>query len=267
MQYNLGPSLEDPLIRWRRKSRHAWQDLRRAYWIHSKLFSFYRQQTLSLIVTGLLVATLHPASVAQAADAAGAASAHRDAGLADFTFDSIEEVSGDTALASGFIEKPLVVATDMGKPERELVAAQQAAQAKAKQAAARKAAAKKTTAILARSTPDTEVHVVQTAETGNSYPWGYCTWYAKQLRPDLPNHLGDAKYWLTNAARAGFATGTTPAVGAVVVTSESRYGHVGYVAAVDGDTIVVQDMNVIGFGKVSKRWMKITSPVIRGYIY
>jgi len=61
--------------------------------------------------------------------------------------------------------------------------------------------------------------------------------------------------------------GTTPQVGAIVATTESAWGHVGYVEAIEGDEIIVSDMNVIGWNKVSKRRMKVSSGVIRGYIY
>ncbi len=259
MQYNLGPSLEDPLIRWRRRFRRTRQSVRRSLWIHGKLFSFYQQQLMALVLAGLLVGTLHPVSVAQAADAAGAASSSRDAGLADFDFMSIEEVPADASAAAGFMPKPLVVTTDMGRPEREQLEAQ------AKQQALKK---KKKAATVVRASVTTQASGEPiVAVAGNTYPYGYCTWWAKNRRPDLPNHLGNAKLWLMNAARLGFRTGKTPAVGAIVVTSESARGHVGYVEAVEGDTIIVSDMNVIGLGKVSKRHMNSNSSVIRGYIY
>src|SRR5690606_39734143 len=51
--------------------------------------------------------------------------------------------------------------------------------------------------------------------SGNTYYYGYCTWYAKSKRPDLPNNLGNANTWVARAAAQGFATGSTPRAGAI----------------------------------------------------
>lgn len=90
--------------------------------------------------------------------------------------------------------------------------------------------------------------VYATDASGNTYFKGYCTWYAKQRRPDLPNQLGNGGQWVANAAARGIATGSTPKVGAIAETT----GHVGYVEAVNGDgTITISDMNGrAGFGNV-----------------
>lgn len=90
--------------------------------------------------------------------------------------------------------------------------------------------------------------VYATDSAGNTYFKGYCTWYAKQRRPDLPNMLGNGGQWVANAAARGLATGSTPKVGAIAETS----GHVGYVEAVNADgTITISDMNGrAGFGNV-----------------
>jgi surface antigen len=86
---------------------------------------------------------------------------------------------------------------------------------------------------------------------GNTYYNGYCTWYAKNRRPDLPNMLGNGGQWVANAAARGYATGSTPRAGAVAETS----GHVAYVEAVNGDgTITISEMNGPGgFGVVDTR--------------
>lgn len=265
MQYdlNLGPSLDDPLIRWRRDLGQFGTDTRRALWIGTKLVSFYKQRLSSVVAAGLLVAMLNPVSVVEAAHAAGPTSIDLDEGLADFTFESIEAIATDEVPLVGFLEKPLVVATDMGKPEKALLEEQ--ARLKAKK--------KRTVVRTTTSTVSTKPVVSQASltgeqiTTGNSYPYGYCTWWVKNKRPDLPNRLGNANRWLSNAARAGFTISKVPRAGAVVATSEGRIGHVGYVEAVEGDEIIVSDMNVIGWGKLSKRRMKAASAVIQGYIY
>lgn len=86
---------------------------------------------------------------------------------------------------------------------------------------------------------------------GNTYYQGYCTWYAKERRPDLPNMLGNGGQWTANAAARGYATGTTPQAGAIA----EQPGHVMYVESVNGDgTMVISEMNgSAGFGNISTR--------------
>lgn len=120
----------------------------------------------------------------------------------------------------------------------------------AQQAAAPIAAAATTASYPVYSqtyTPGSQA-VYATDSNGNTYFKGYCTWYAKSRRPDLPNQLGNGGQWVANAAARGIATGSTPKVGAIAETS----GHVGYVEAVNADgTITISDMNGrAGFGNV-----------------
>lgn len=90
---------------------------------------------------------------------------------------------------------------------------------------------------------------------GNTYAAGNCTWYAKSQRPDLPNRLGNADRWLYGARAAGFATGTTPQIGAVAVTR--AYSHVSIVIAFTETTTTVKEMNYKGYGIISTR----TAPI------
>lgn len=84
------------------------------------------------------------------------------------------------------------------------------------------------------------------ASNGNTYSYGYCTWHVKNLRPDLPNNLGNADTWYYRAQAQGLPTGTTPQVGAAAQTRGSM--HVAYVTAVNGDgTVTVSEMNVVGW--------------------
>jgi surface antigen len=87
--------------------------------------------------------------------------------------------------------------------------------------------------------------------SGNTYYNGYCTWYAKNRRPDLPNMLGNGGQWTANAAARGYATGSAPRAGAI---AESP-GHVAYVESVNPNgTMVISEMNgPAGFGKVDSR--------------
>lgn len=93
--------------------------------------------------------------------------------------------------------------------------------------------------------------VYATDSAGNTYFKGYCTWYAKDRRPDLPNRLGNGGQWVANAAAQGYATGSAPRVGAIAETT----GHVAYVEAVNADgTITISDMNgAAGFGNIGSR--------------
>lgn len=85
---------------------------------------------------------------------------------------------------------------------------------------------------------------------GNTYSPGYCTWYAKNMRPDMPNNLGNANTWVSRAAAQGMATGSAPRPGAI-----GQQGmHVVYVQSVNGDgTVTISEMNYKGLYVVSSR--------------
>ncbi|MBM2821124.1 MAG: amidase [Candidatus Berkelbacteria bacterium] len=102
---------------------------------------------------------------------------------------------------------------------------------------------------------------------GNSFPYGYCTYYVAIKRPIF--WRGNAITWLSGARSAGFATGDTPQAGAIMVTSEGgAAGHVAMVDAVNGDgTITVSEMNYSGFGVISSRTISASYGAIKGYIY
>jgi len=100
---------------------------------------------------------------------------------------------------------------------------------------------------------------------GHSYPYGYCTWYVSQKRY-IP-WSGNAGTWLYHAKAAGYATGHTPKPGAIMVTSESWWGHVALVESVSGSTFTVSEMNYEGFGKKDIRTVDASSRVIKGFIY
>lgn len=100
---------------------------------------------------------------------------------------------------------------------------------------------------------------------GHSFPYGYCTWYvaSKKYVP----WGGNAGTWLYHAKAYGAKTGKTPKKGAILVTSESWYGHVAVVEKVKGSSITISEMNYKGFGVVSSRTLSVKSGVIKGYIY
>lgn len=100
---------------------------------------------------------------------------------------------------------------------------------------------------------------------GNTYGYGYCTWFVKNKRPDLPNNLGNANTWYSRAAGMGYAVGSTPRAGAVGTTTRGDLGHVVYVERVNGDgTILISEMNYQGWNVASSRTANASEFV---YIY
>ena len=103
------------------------------------------------------------------------------------------------------------------------------------------------------------------AGTGHAFPYGYCTWYVAQRR--YVPWGGNAGTWLYNAKAQGYATGRTPRPGAIMVSSESWWGHVAIVEKVAGNIITISEMNYKGWAKRSTRVLDATSRVIKGFIY
>lgn len=90
---------------------------------------------------------------------------------------------------------------------------------------------------------------------GNTYDYGYCTWYVKNRRGNsLPNNLGNANTWYSRAAAQGMAVGSVPRPGAVGTTTRGALGHVVYVESVNGDgSINISEMNAPTFGVTTYR--------------
>lgn len=90
------------------------------------------------------------------------------------------------------------------------------------------------------------------------YPYGQCTYYVATQR--AVGQWNNASSWLRQAQADGWATGSTPVVGAIAWESN----HVSLVVAVNGDSVTVREMNYKGFGVVSTR----TAPATQfKYIY
>lgn len=92
-------------------------------------------------------------------------------------------------------------------------------------------------------------------DAGNTYDYGYCTWYVKNRRgASLPNSLGNANTWYSRAWDLGMAVGSTPRAGAVGTTTRGALGHVVYVESVNGDgSINISEMNAPTWGAVTYR--------------
>ncbi len=80
---------------------------------------------------------------------------------------------------------------------------------------------------------------------GNSYMAGQCTWHVKNLKPELPNMLGNADTWFYNARAQGWPTGYEARAGAAAQTKVGM--HVTYVLEVYGnETMLISEMNYAG---------------------
>lgn len=78
----------------------------------------------------------------------------------------------------------------------------------------------------------------------SSYPIGQCTWGVKVVAPWAGSFWGNADQWPASAAAAGFKTGTTPKVGAIISWSGC---HVAYVTDVREDGMIqVVEANYAG---------------------
>jgi LysM repeat protein len=101
--------------------------------------------------------------------------------------------------------------------------------------------------------------------SGHAFPYGYCTWYVAQRR-NIP-WSGNAGTWLYHAKSMGYATSRTPSAGAIMVSSESWWGHVAIVEKVNSDgTFTVSEMNYRGWAKKSSRVIDSHSRAIKGFI-
>lgn len=105
-------------------------------------------------------------------------------------------------------------------------------------------------------------NVARGSSAGNTYSYGWCTWYAKSMRPDLPNNLGDAGGWVAKARAQGMTTSNVPRVGAIA----EQAGHVAYVQAVNGNMVTVSEM---GWNYTQGVYNTRTVPAstFSGYIY
>lgn len=147
----------------------------------------------------------------------------------------------------GYLAKPLIAETQVTQEERSTV---------------RTIGASRARQSLVNQTPQT----AENLSGSRSFPYGYCTYYVSQRR-NIP-WSGNAISWLAGANVYGFATGSTPQTGAIVVTSEGGWtGHVGMVDAVNGDQITISEMNYNGWGVVSQRTISSSYGPIMGYIY
>lgn len=96
------------------------------------------------------------------------------------------------------------------------------------------------------------------AYAGNGYDFGFCTWYVKTRRSDIPSNWSDAYLWLSNAITSGYQwSPSIPKVGAIAW--ESAGDHVAYVEAVyKNGTVKISEMNYVGWDIKSFRTVPST---------
>ena len=95
----------------------------------------------------------------------------------------------------------------------------------------------------------------------NPFPYGQCTWYSIQMRPDLVGSVwGNAWQWAGQARYNGESTGYYPQRGAIVVfqpwtQGSGYYGHVAYVTSVgQNGWFQMAEMNMPYWGRITYRW-------------
>ncbi len=107
--------------------------------------------------------------------------------------------------------------------------------------------------------------------TANTYPFGQCTWGAKEAATWVGNNWGNANDWAATAAFLGYEVGATPKVGAVMVWSDGGYGHVAVVTDVsETGEIQVVESNYNGYMSVAnyRRWFNpVSEGSVISYIY
>ena len=106
----------------------------------------------------------------------------------------------------------------------------------------------------------------------NTYPAGQCTWAVKALAPWIPNWLGNANGWATNAKSKGFQVGRMAKVGSIIVwpNDGGGYGHVAYVTHVESNTrIQVKEANYAGRQYISnfRGWFNPLDSFWGGNVY
>ena len=126
------------------------------------------------------------------------------------------------------------------------------------------AEASSTASVQAKATPTYNTNA-------STYPIGECTWGVKTLAPWAGDYWGNGAQWATSAAAAGFRTGSTPQVGAIVCWNDGGYGHVAVVTAVESTTrIQVSESNYAGNRSIGnyRGWFNPASyPGYVSYIY
>ena len=88
----------------------------------------------------------------------------------------------------------------------------------------------------------------------NRFAFGNCTYLVAGIL-NVPWGHGNANRWDNNARAMGYVVDNTPAIGAIAQTDRGRWGHVALVLSLDGDNVLIREMNYRGYNKDSQRWV------------
>ena len=100
----------------------------------------------------------------------------------------------------------------------------------------------------------------------NPFVWGTDTWFVASRRP-VPS-IGNPDRWYDQARRLAYPVGQVPRVGAIYVSREGVFGHVGIVTAVRPfSSYRVCEMDFAGYGVVDCREIIPGSVPLIGFIY
>lgn len=99
----------------------------------------------------------------------------------------------------------------------------------------------------------------------NKFARGQCTDYVAQHTNVY--WRGNANMWATNAKKAGATVNRTPAVGAIIQTNESRWGHVGYIEKVDGNKVTFSEWNYSGPYIKTTRTLDMSDSKVKAIIH
>lgn len=116
-------------------------------------------------------------------------------------------------------------------------------------------------------------------DSGNTYPWGQCTWYAYERRTELGlpvgSYFGNGGSWASSASTMGYWVDSTPRhVGDLVsflpgqMGADAYYGHVAVVEKINKDgSIEISESNVKGLGVISTRTISATDAADLSFIH
>jgi len=109
---------------------------------------------------------------------------------------------------------------------------------------------------------------------GNGYSFGYCTYWAAGRRAEIgapiPSNWGNANTWDEYARASGYAVNNIPSVGSIFQYDGGGEGiyHVAFVERVDADgTVVISEMNVAGWNRLSERTFTAAQAAAYDYIH
>lgn len=91
------------------------------------------------------------------------------------------------------------------------------------------------------------------SSSGNTYYWGQCVWYIKNVVPWVQNGWGSAYQWKYTS---GHRISPVPSVGTVAWAR--NYNHVALVIGVSGSSVRISEMNARGLGVISERLAPIS---------